>query len=149
VSLWLILLVPQHVVAQREDSSRHAVAQDRECRVMRWWNVRWGNALGWLLAIPGLVVIACFALVVPLASWAGCIVSDTAVRCPATTPGQLAAAAGAVVAMTLALASSGVGLLPPIYSASWVTLRVARRVGWLWAGVLFVVAALVLRVAMG
>jgi hypothetical protein len=108
-----------------------------------------GTGLGWLLAVPGLVVIACFAAVVPLATWAGCIVSDTAVRCPATTPGQLAAAAGAVVAMTLALASSGIGLLAPIYSASWVTLRVARRFGWLWAGVFFVVAAIALRVAMG
>src|SRR6516162_9298894 len=106
-----------------------------------------GTTLGWLLAIPGLIVIGCFASVVPLSTWAGCIVSDTAVRCPATTSGQLAAAAGTVVALTLAQASSGIGLLAPIYGASWVTLRIARRLGWLWAGTIFVAAAMLLRVA--
>ena len=112
--------------------------------------MRWGLVLGWLLAIPGLIVIACFALVGPLAAWAGCSVSGgIEVRCPQTPPGRLAEAAGAVVAATVVLAYVGIGLVPPIYSALWIALRIARRVGWLWALGLVVLAAAALRVALG
>ncbi len=93
--------------------------------------IRWGLSIGWLLAVPGLVVIACFALLWPLASWAACSVAGVEVRCPQTVPGRLAEAAGAVVATTVVLSHVGIGIVPPLYSALWVALRLARRFGWL------------------
>ena len=71
------------------------------------------------------------------------------VRCPQTPPGRIAEAAGAVVAATVVFATVGVGLVPPIYSALWIALRIARRIGWLWGIGLIVLAAAALRVAMG
>lgn len=110
--------------------------------------MRWGLALGWLLAIPGLVVIACFALVAPLAAWVGCGVAGLEVRCPQTPLGRFADAVGAVVSATVILAYFGVGLVPPIYSALWAGLRAARRFGWLWGVAVVVLAAIAMRAAM-
>ncbi len=109
--------------------------------------MRWGLVLGWVLAIPGLIVIACFVLVASLAAWAGCSVAGIEVRCPQTAPGRLVEAAGAVVAATVVYAYVGVGLVPPIYSALWVALRIARRFGWLWSLGLVVLVAAALSVA--
>lgn len=111
--------------------------------------MRWGLAIGWLLALPGLAVIACFAALWPLASWAGCTVTGVEVRCPATPPGRIAEAAGAVVAATAVLAYVGIGLLPPLYSAVWVMLRLARRIGWWWLLGLVMLAGILARVAAG
>ncbi len=91
--------------------------------------------LGWILALPGLWVIASFLLFTPVSNWAGCpapLGMDFR-PCP---PGPLAGVADAMrqsVAITLLLSFIGVGVLPPFYSGFFVALRIGRFLDRWWA----------------
>lgn len=78
--------------------------------------------LGWILALPGLWVIASFLMLTPVSNWADC---------PAPLAG-LADAMRKSVAITLILSFVGVGVLPPLYSGFFIAARIGRRLERWW-----------------
>jgi hypothetical protein len=91
---------------------------------------RWGLRIGWLLAVPGLVVIACFLALTPLAGWAGCTMSGWDIVCPPGLSGEAARGVHFVVVMTAIFSFVGFGLLPPLYAVAFCG---ARFVIWIAA----------------
>lgn len=91
---------------------------------------RWLLVVGWLLALPGLWVIASFLMFSPLSDWAGCP-APLGVDFRPCPPGPLAALADAMrtsVAITLIATFIGIGILPPLYAAGFVAARLAIRI---------------------
>jgi hypothetical protein len=92
---------------------------------------RWLLALGWLLTLPGLWVIASMILLDTVSRWAGCP-SPVGLRfppCPQGSAGGLADAMRQSVALTMIASFIGIGVIPPFYSAVFISLRLARRLG--------------------
>jgi len=90
--------------------------------------------LGWILALPGLWVIASFLMLTPVSSWADCP-APLGVDFRPCPPGPLAGLADAMrqsVAITLILSFVGVGVLPPLYSGFFIAARIGRRVERWW-----------------
>jgi hypothetical protein len=94
----------------------------------------WVLMLGWLLTLPGLWVIASMILLDTMSRWAGCPAA-LGLRFPPCPPGLAGGLADAMrqsVAVTLIASFIGVGAIPPLYSAVFISLRLARRLGrWL------------------
>ncbi len=85
---------------------------------------------GWLLALPGLWVIASFVLQGFVSQWAGCP-SPTGMNFPPCPPGSAGALADAMrqtVLITLLASFVGIGMLPPLYSAVFVAWRLANAI---------------------
>ncbi len=96
---------------------------------------RWPLILGWVLALPGLWVIASFLLFTPVSTWADCP-APIGVDFRPCPPGPLAGIADAMrhsVAITLLLSFIGVGALPPLYAGFFVAIRIGRRLDRWWA----------------
>jgi len=91
---------------------------------------RWPLVIGWILALPGLWVIASFLLFSPMSDWAACP-APLGVDFRPCPPGPLAGLADAMrqtVAITLIATFIGIGILPPLYAAGFVAARLAIRI---------------------
>lgn len=91
---------------------------------------RWPLLVGWILALPGLWVIASFLLFPALSDWAGCP-APLGLDFRPCPPGPLAGLADAMrrsVAITLIASFIGIGILPPLYAAGFVAARLAIRI---------------------
>lgn len=88
---------------------------------------------GWLLALPGLWVIAGMLLWQPVSDWAGCAAPSglSFPPCPAGLAGGVADAMRWTVASSAVASFVGLGAVPPLYTLVFVASRAARRLG-LW-----------------
>lgn len=88
--------------------------------------------LGWVLAIPGFVILASIATQASLVDLAGCQSTGPGFArhaCPHGALGALATLAQGIAYASLLFAMIGVGAVPPLYSLLFAAYRGARRFG--------------------
>lgn len=92
--------------------------------------------LGWLLAIPGLWMIASFLLHDALMVAAGCRIGRgiAAAQCPAGPLGQFAVLVNLTVMLGAVFSVTGLSLVPPLYSVVFVLVRAFAGLRRFFAG---------------